>query len=127
MLYDELVHAGKVGMTWSDDAKYRNRGRRRRRRSNKTGWVATRSRSWSKPSAAKPAHDRTNQGDKTNLKKPGRRQESRAALDREFKPRREAPNTWSKPSAKEDYKKPTKPGTMNRPKPSHPTKSKKSK
>jgi hypothetical protein len=70
---------------------------------------------------------RTNQGDKTNLKKPGRRQESRAALDREFKPRRESPNTWSKPSAKEDYKKPTKPGTMNRPKPSHPTKSKKSK
>lgn len=124
MLYDELVHAGKVGMTWSDDAKYRNRGRRRRR---KTGWVATRSRNWSKPSAAKPAHDQTGRGDKTKLKKSGRGLMSRASLGRELKPRREAPNTWSKPRAKDDYKKPVKPGVSKIPKPSHPTKSKKSK
>ena len=127
MLYDELVHAGKVGMTWSDDAKYRNRGRRRRRRSNKTGWVATRSRNWSKPSAAKPAHDQTSRADKTKLKKSGRGLTSRASLGREFKPQREAPNAWSKPRAKEDYKKPTKPGVSKIPKPSHPTKSRKSK
>ena len=127
MLYDELVHAGKVGMTWSDDAKYRNRGRRRRRRSDKTGWVATRSRNWSKPK--KPAHEYAEREDKTKLKKPGRGLTSAHTSDRELKPRREnsTSNDWTKPRAKDDYKKPTKPGTTNRPKPSHPTKSKKSK